>query len=108
MKEIRDDVSMVFEGPNYMLHGCIKRKAVDKSEQLDPPYDLRTPTKTEINKTTLIIKQYKILKIEASKINFNANWNNFFTIKEILINPTFMYKNKKKLFFHVIFCLVQH
>ena len=45
MKEIRDDVSMVFEGPNYMLHCCEKIRAVLECEQLDLLYDLRPPTK---------------------------------------------------------------
>ena len=48
MKEIRDDVSMVFEGPNYMLHCCEKIRAVLESEQLDLLYDLRPPTKMYI------------------------------------------------------------
>ena len=50
----------------------------------------------------LVLKQIG----SSGKITFNVNWNNFkkckkyfFTIKEILINPTFMYKNKKNCFF---------
>ena len=44
MKEIRDDVSMVFEGPKYMLHVCKIFFTLLKSEQLDPLEDLRPPT----------------------------------------------------------------
>ena len=33
VKEIRDDVSMVFKGPKYMLDGCKNFFAVLESEQ---------------------------------------------------------------------------
>ena len=36
VKEIRDDVSMVFEGPKYMLHGCKIKFTLLECEQLAP------------------------------------------------------------------------